>query len=482
MPASWPVPAAVEPESLPNPQALVKPEPLVHAAAPALLWRRWGGRAAIGACGLLGTDLLLHLGHGLGHGMFNLTLAGAAVVWLKSRTSGNNPGLAPTNLSGWLQRCEDLLEQFQHLDSQAGPAQTQRRQELGALRANLKRPQLQLAMAGTCLPLEQCQTTLLQALSGRHQLTLHWGAPLDQGASGWCWPAGLASCDLLLYSLTLPLKAADLRWLEARNAGQQAWVLAQLGPGNTDAASTHQELSQQLPSLPAEQLLLWDGNADSLVSSLAPLNQSLNDQAPSLRQSARVQQAISLHQSWLLQLEQLRRQHWRRLVQRTQWLVAAGVLAAPGASLDLLVLTAANGLMLKEMARLWDCPWSLEQLQSAAAELGQAALALGVIEWSTQSLTALLRLHGASWLVGSSLEALSAAYLTRVIGHAMADTLALSAGLSEPNLALIKARAPELINTAAEAEKLDWPAFVEQARDWLSSAPTQALGRSPFAT
>ena len=465
MPAPWPVPAAVDPDTV------VNPESLVNALPTAVLWRRWGGRAAIGACGLVGTDLLLHLGHGLGQGVFNLTLAGAAVVWLKARSGRYRPGLAPTNLSGWLQRCDGLLEQFQQLEEQPEQTQalTQRRQELSALRAELQRPQLQLAMAGTALPAEQCQSTLLQALSGRHQLTLHWGTPLDQGASGWRWPAGLARCDLLLYSLSLPLTAADLRWLEARSSGQQAWVLAQLPSSGADAQTTRLELTQQLPSIHGEQLLLWDGNPGTLIASLAPLNQTLSDQGLNLRQSARLQHAINLHQSWLLELEDVRRQHWRRLLQRTQWLVAAGVLAAPGASLDLLVLTAANGLMLKEMARLWDCPWSLEQLQSAAAELGQAALALGVIEWSTQSLTTLLRLHGASWLVGSSLEALSAAYLTRVIGHAMADVLALSAGLSEPNLALIKARAPELINSAAETEKLDWPAFVDQARQWLSS-------------
>ena len=54
--------------------------------------------------------------------------------------------------------------------------------------------------------------------------------------------------------------------------------------------------------------------------------------------------------------------------------MAAGVLVAPLPSLDLLVLAAANGLMLREMARLWDCPWSLEQLQAAATQLARAAL------------------------------------------------------------------------------------------------------------
>ena len=44
---------------------------------------------------------------------------------------------------------------------------------------------------------------------------------------------------------------------------------------------------------------------------------------------------------------------------------------------------AANGLMLQEMARLWDCSWSPEQLQAAARELAKAALTLGVVTASS---------------------------------------------------------------------------------------------------
>ena len=35
-----------------------------------------------------------------------------------------------------------------------------------------------------------------------------------------------------------------------------------------------------------------------------------------------------------------------------------------------------NGLMLREMAQVWDCPWTSEVLQVAARHLGAAALAL----------------------------------------------------------------------------------------------------------
>ena len=147
-------------------------------------------------------------------------------------------------------------------------------------------------------------------------------------------------------------------------------------------------------------------------------------------------------------------------------------MVAPLPSLDLLVLAAANGLMLQEMAQLWDCAWSLDQLQAAARELAKAALTQGVVEWSSQSLAALVKLHGATWLVGSALQALSAAYLTRVVGRAMADYLALAAGVPEAELeALMQRQGPLLVARAADQERLDWGAFLQQGRQWLQQQP-----------
>ena len=66
-----------------------------------------------------------------------------------------------------------------------------------------------------------------------------------------------------------------------------------------------------------------------------------------------------------------------------------------------------------------------------------------------------------------TIKALSAAYLTRVVGHAMADLMARSVGVSEPDLEAIKAESPLLIAKAAEAERVDWAAFLHEARGWL---------------
>jgi hypothetical protein len=46
----------------------------------------------------------------------------------------------------------------------------------------------------------------------------------------------------------------------------------------------------------------------------------------------------------------------------------------------------------------------------------------------------------------------------------MADVLALSAGVSELDLARIRLEAPLLVAKAAEEERLDWAGFLGQAR------------------
>ena len=55
--------------------------------------------------------------------------------------------------------------------------------------------------------------------------------------------------------------------------------------------------------------------------------------------------------------------------------------------------------------------------------------------------------------------------------HAMAalqaDVLALSSGVSEPDLERLKREAPLIVARAAETERLDWQHFLQQGRQWL---------------
>ena len=423
--------------------------------------------AAVAAGGWLATDLALGIHHWASHSPLPLALGAAGLWWWAGRRQ--RPQLADTTQAGWLERLEGLQQQFTALEA----SRPQHQQELAQVRASLERSALELAVIGRELPAAELQGPLAAALRGPMPLRLHWSDPLPAWSEGWSWPLIFEQCELLILHLQLPLSAAELRWIEACPTGQPLWLLVQTG---VEATAVEQELAAQLPAGWAGQILCWSGRPEDLTASLQPLAQSLQGQGASLRQQRQLRCLRQLHGRWQAELETLRRSRLQRLQQRTQWIVAAGVVASPLPSMDVLVLAVANGLMLQEMAQLWQCPWSGPQLRAAAVELARASLTLGVMEWSSQTLAGLLKWHGATWLVGSAVQALSAAYLTRVVCRAMADVLALSAGVSEPDLERIKQQAPLLVARAAETERLNWDSFLQQGRQWLLAQPARQQG------
>jgi len=199
---------------------------------------------------------------------------------------------------------------------------------------------------------------------------------------------------------------------------------------------------------------------------LKPVREQLQ-RSERVRQGTRQRLLGNLHRRWQADLETLRRERFRLLLQRSQWIVAGAVVASPVPSVDLLAVAVGNGLMVKEMAKIWNCPWTADVLQVIARQLGTAALAQGVVELSGQALLGLARLDGASWVAAGAMQALSAAYLTRVVGASMADWMALNAGVIEPDLEELKRQAPLLVANAAEQERLNLAGFAQQAREWI---------------
>lgn len=433
-------------------------------------WSRPALMLAGGAVTLDGVLHALHPGGGLVLGL------GALVGgwWMLTPTGRSPSPRRASSLAEWVGRCEALIPRFTSLEGN-DDGEESRRSQLAQLERDRLSPELLLALVGVERPAPVPMDglgSLAAAVRGRHPLRLQVGVPLGSRPADWSWPAGPAGADVLLFSLATPLRASELRWLESVPDGQPVWLLLTLEPED-DGEAARADLQRQWPAADPQRLLLWNGKAESLPAALAPLSDWLAREAPLLRSRTARRRIEALHGLWQADLERLRRRDWQQLQRRTQWVVAAGVLVTPLPSLDLLVMAAANGLMLREMAQLWDCPWSADQLKAAATELGKAALAQGVVEWSTQALASAVKLHGATWLVGGALQALSAAYLTRVVGRAMADVLALSAGVSEPDLARIRLEAPLLVARAAEEERLDWAGFLSQAGRWWEGQQVQ---------
>ena len=374
-----------------------------------------------------------------------------------------------------------MLDQLERLETEAGGPRTrrQRHELLEELRtASPSAPALTLALVGCMPPPAQLGPLFAELLGCPAGLRLQWGHPLPATSGDWRWPDAFQRCDVLLYHLQAA--AAGRRPALAGSRSRRACrcgccsrrTPARIGNGLME------ELHCQWPAGQAIAPCSGQESRSQLADSLAPLAAWLEAAEPGT--AGRHRAALPGGAAPPLAGGSGRASAARSgcgLQQRSQWIVAAAVFAAPLPSLDLLLLGVVNGLMLKEMARLWDCPWNLERLRVAALELARASLAMGVVEWSSQALAGAAKLHGATWLVGGALQALSAAYLTRVVGHAMADMLALSAGVAEPDLETIKRQAPLLIARAAEAEKIDWAAFLHQGRGWLRPAAGESHPR-----
>ena len=415
---------------------------------------------ALAGAGLLAgqwlmTDVMHVPGGGLG-----LLAAGGVVIWL-GRKPSQPRFAAPVSLEGWIARCQEVLDQFARFEQQPSADQA-RRAELKAV-VDRKGP-VRLAMVALGASQGPNEADLSSSLAGPAPLTLSLCHPLTTDDGSRCWPRGLVDQDLILFTLKAPLLASDLLWLQQLPEDQPAWLLV-MNAGQDASTDAIDSVRDDLPERWRERILVHEPSMQ-LRTALAPLRRSLKQAAIETRPRL----LAELHRRWQRDLESLRRERFLQIQQRTQWVVAGSVMASPIASLDLLAVTVANGLMIKEMGEIWGTSLQPDVLREAAAQLARVALAQGVVEWTGQTLLGLAKLDGGSWLIAGAMQALSAAYLTRVVGRSMADWLAINAGVDELDLVALKQQAPLLVARAADEERLDWNGFVQQSREWMLHA------------
>jgi uncharacterized protein (DUF697 family) len=424
-----------------------------------------GKLALAGGTLALGSWLVSDLVHLPGGGAGFLVLG--AGIWWVSRPSQPAQFSEPSSILGWIRRCELVLAQFTELELSLGldGLRSPREEELDRLKA--QHAPLSVGVVVSEGGTHPSTSELHSALESSHSFELCIAKPLPVVADAWSWPDELEPLDVILYGLPMPLRAADLLRLEELPTDRPAWLLIE--DSVHDSREARQDaLSCQLPKPWCDRLLFWSGDSSDLRQSLLPVRRHVAQPSRS-REITKQRLLTSLHRRWQAELEQLRRERFRSLLQRSQWIVAGVVIASPVPSVDLLAVAVVNGLMVKEMAQIWGCSWSSEVLQVVARQLGTAALGQGVVEWSGQALLGLAKLDGGTWFAAGLIQGLSAAYLTRVVGASMADWMALNAGVAKPDLDELKRQAPLLVAKAAERERLNLPGFADQAREWLKT-------------
>ena len=420
--------------------------------------------SAIGAGQWFLSDFVHLPGGGLG-----LCFLGAGAWWL-FRPS-HSKFQSPTTVNGWVKRCKQVLEQFEELlePGDAFASNNKRSQELQRLLEPKDIQDIRIVSSEeTSLPdIDQLKEYINSSVKYPTELALAPNLPSQN--KDWNWPKELLETDFIIYIINSPLRAVDLLWLNQIPENQPAWLMVDIGSKEFEAIRI-EEIRSQLPDRWADFIIPWNSSELTFGKLLTPLRKTLN-QPQKNKELTRQRLLSNLHSNWQFQLESLRRDKFKHVQNKSQWLVAGAVFASPVPSTDLIAVSVLNGLMINDMAKIWSCSWNKDTLEIVAKQLLKAALAQGVFEWSGHALLSFAKLHGGTWLAAGTLQSLSAAYLTRVVGRSMSDWMALNNGVSAPDLEILKTKAPEIVERAAKEEKLDWQGFLKQSSEWLKEGP-----------
>ncbi|MBU6229271.1 MAG: YcjF family protein [Cyanobacteria bacterium REEB459] len=375
------------------------------------------------------------------------------------------------------------------------------RQQCQAIEADLDRRQLRLAVVGDR---HGGKTTLVAALISHPDLAQ---AHLTFEEVS-CTRAGLSpptpSPDILDYDGILLITPTDLTqstqsWLEQRLLSGQAAVLVfskidHHTPGDRQTLLTQLEhRSAQLPApVPVVPVAVnprptrvrrhqADGTLVEQLEPTAPIldplprvmEQTLAAQPLVLATNLRRTQA--LREQIQTALHQVRRQVALPQIEQLQWVAGATAFASPVASLDLLASLAINGQLIINLGQIYGFNLSLQQARVAASTLASLTMQLGLVELSTQALSAVLKSHFATYVAGGMVQGLGAAYLTRMAGLSLIDYFEQAALAGTPTAALsweaIAQHLQEVILQNRQVSLLQ--TLITQALPRFGSSPTQ---------
>ncbi len=123
-------------------------------------------------------------------------------------------------------------------------------------------------------------------------------------------------------------------------------------------------------------------------------------------------------------LNQIRKERAIPIIEQYQWIAAATAFANPVPALDLLATAAINAQLIVDLSAIYEQKISLEQGKQVAGTMGELMLKLGLVELSTKTLTTILKSNSVTFVAGGAIQAVSAAYLTRVAGMSLVEYFA----------------------------------------------------------
>lgn len=116
-----------------------------------------------------------------------------------------------------------------------------------------------------------------------------------------------------------------------------------------------------------------------------------------------------------------RRRQADKIVERFQWIGAGVVAATPLPVVDLLAAAAVNAQMVIEIGRVYGCDINAERGRELALSLGKTLASLGIVKGAVTLISTAMQLSIGGILVGRAIQAVSAAYLTRIAGKSFIE-------------------------------------------------------------
>lgn len=120
-------------------------------------------------------------------------------------------------------------------------------------------------------------------------------------------------------------------------------------------------------------------------------------------------------------IDRQRRRQADQIIDRYQWIGAGVIAVTPLPVIDLLATVAVNAQMVVEIGQVYGCEINSERGKELAVSLGKTLVSLGVVKGAVELLARALQTNVATYIVGKVIQAVTAAYLTRIAGKSFVE-------------------------------------------------------------
>lgn len=153
----------------------------------------------------------------------------------------------------------------------------------------------------------------------------------------------------------------------------------------------------------------------------ARLQEILSQESSQLILGTVLRQAKILNAVVQQELNQFRRTRALPIIEQYQWIAAAAAFANPVPSLDLIATASVTAQLVIDLGAIYQQSFSIDQAKTVMANLAEQMVKLGLVEVATQAISPLLKSHALTYIAGGTLQGLSAAYLTRIVGLSLVE-------------------------------------------------------------